>query len=79
MISDIILVVFVIIFWSLFVLAFRKRTSVIPTVPFFPVGLLFLGLVINHFCLPWGTVVIIVIHIVPVVFCAAMMKRKRRH
>ncbi len=57
--SDSILLVEVVLYWSAFAFFGRKHTSVIPTVPFFPIGLYAIGLAMNHWIWSWcGTIIV---------------------
>ena len=52
-----------VLIWGLYALIGRRYTSVIPTVPFVPFGLLVVGFPLNLW-LPWlGTVVVAVLHV----------------
>ena len=77
MISDTILYAGVVIYWSAFVLVFRKRISVIPIVPFIPIVLLALGVAMNHWIWIWcGTIVVMIAQAIPLMIVIWWAKRK---
>ncbi len=68
MVSDIVLYSEVIGYWSIFALTFRRQISIVPTIPFAPIGLVCLGLALNHWLWIWcGTIIIFAVQMVTLV------------
>jgi hypothetical protein len=62
-VSNVVLFVGVLLIWGLYALVGRRYTSVIPTVPLVPLGLLVVGAPLNLW-IPWlGTILIAVFHV----------------
>lgn len=61
--SNVVLYGGLILVWGLYALIGRRCTSVIPTVPLVPLGLLVVGFPLNLW-IPWlGTIVVAVLHL----------------
>jgi len=57
----------VVVFWlglGIAIRASRSTTSIFPVIPLVPGVLWLVGVVVNHFASPWGTVVVGAIHYV---------------
>jgi len=71
----------VVVFWlglGIAIRASRSTTSIFPVIPLVPGVLWLVGVVVNHFASPWGTVVVGAIHCVLLFLMLFLLARWRK-
>jgi len=79
--SNILLTVIVVAFWlglAIAVKASKSTTSLFPIIPFAPGILWLVGIVVNKFHSPWGTVAITGIHLLLLLLFGFLLLRWRK-